>query len=332
MLTINLMRKGSTNVKAELKEHFSLKELPFELTPDLKYFCNFENYQNVLDAVNSCIDKGDAIIKITGEVGTGKTLLCRKLVTEFDGYGYQTLYVHNPSLSTDTLLRVIADELNIEHADHGSEYEVHKLLNKKLLEYYQQNKRVVLLIDESQTLTDQSLEAVRLLTNLESEEAKLIQIILFGQPELDQRLSQPHLRQLQQRITFSYQLSSLQSNEMEGYISKRLVCAGHQTGRLFSAKANKLIHKASNGIPRVMNILAYKSLLASYARGFMVVDEESVKSAIKDSKDLLATTTVFKKLNKKRAIKIVGIVSIAVIAIASIVLIGLGLIALIKNM
>lgn len=311
----------------ELKEHFSLKELPFELTPDLKYFCNFESYQNVLDAVNSCIDKGDAIIKITGEVGTGKTLLCRKLVTEFDGYGYQTLYVHNPSLSTEALLRVIADELNIELEGPSSEYEIHKLLNNKLLEYYQENKRVVLLIDESQTLTDKSLEAVRLLTNLESEDKKLIQIILFGQPELDQRLSQVHLRQLQQRITFSYQLSSLRPNEMEGYISRRLVCAGHNTGRLFSEKANRLIHKVSHGIPRVMNILAYKSLLSSYARGSMVVDEKSVKAAVQDSKELLATTTVAKR-SQKNIYKYIYITS-AVAAGAFIIV--MGLMALIKS-
>lgn len=325
------MKKDSINVKTELKEHFNLKELPFELTPDLKYFCNFENYQNVLDAVNSCIDKGDAIIKIIGEVGTGKTLLCRKLVTEFDDYGYQTLYVHNPSVSTDALLRNIADELGVEHEDLATEYEVHKLLNKKLLECYKANKRVVLLIDESQRLTEQSLEAVRLLTNLESEEAKLIQIILFGQPELNQRLSQPNLRQLQQRITFSYQLSSLNSHEMDGYISRRLVCAGHNTGRLFSTKANRLIHKSSRGIPRVMNILAYKSLLSSYARGFTVVDEQSAKAAVQDSKELLRTTTIGYAANQRKR-QLIKTAAIALVAVAGVVIVTLGIVAIIKNL
>ena len=288
----------------ELKEHFNLKELPFELTPDLKYFCRFESYQSVLDAVNASIDKGDAIIKITGEVGTGKTMLCRKLLAEFDNYGYETLYVHNPSLSTDTLLRVIADELNIEHVDHRSEYEVHHLLNKRLLALYEQNKRVVLLIDESQSLTDQSLEAIRLLTNLESDEAKLLQIVLFGQPELDQRLSQVHLRQLQQRISFSYRLPPLHSCDASDYVSKRLVSAGHQTGQLFSEKANRLIYKVSNGIPRVMNVMAYKSLLASYARGVAVVDEASVKQAINDSRELLTTTTLVRHQSWRKKYKL----------------------------
>ena len=274
---------------SELKEHFKLKELPFELTPDLRFFCNLGGYQLAIDTISCCVDKGDAIIKVVGEVGSGKTMLCRKLIAEFDSYGYETLYIHNPMLTALSLMRIIADELAVTHTLQDSEYHIHRLITEKLLALHLQNKRVVLFVDEAQVLSDESLEAIRLLTNLESETQKLIQIILFGQPELDEKLAKKHLRQLQQRISFSYYLPSLKPEEADHYVSRRLVSSGHETGRLFSSKANELLHKACRGTPRIMNILAYKALLSSYAKGKTEVDVESARSAIQDSGEIIAT-------------------------------------------
>jgi MSHA biogenesis protein MshM len=282
-------KKDFSSMISELKEHFQLKELPFELTPDLRYFCHLDGSQLAIDTITCCIDKGDAIIKVVGEVGSGKTMLCRKLIAEFDQYGYQTLYIHNPMLTELTLLRLIADELSLAHTEQDSEYRLHKLITEKLLALHIDQKRVVLFVDEAQTLSDQSLEAIRLLTNLESETQKLIQIVLFGQPELDDNLSKQNLRQLKQRISFSYVLPPLRPEDADHYIARRLVSSGHQTGHLFSSGANELLYKASKGTPRVINILAYKSLLSSYAMGKKSVDVRSARSAIRDSSDILST-------------------------------------------
>jgi len=286
----------------ELKTHFQLGELPFELTPDLRYFCPIGNCQLAIEAITCCIDKGDAILKIIGEVGSGKTMLCRKLIAEFDGYGYETLYIHNPMLTPISLLRMIADELSLPHQDGDAEYRLHKLITERLLALHAAHKRVVLLVDEAQALSDASLEAIRLLTNLESETHKLIQIILFGQPELEEKLAQTHLRQLQQRIMFSYTLPPLKSSDVDYYVARRLVFSGHSTGHLFSSRANAVLHKASQGTPRVMNILAYKAMLSSYSEGKKEVDVESARAAIKDSRDILSTLSKKTKISwlKKR--------------------------------
>ncbi len=154
---------------------------------------------------------------------------------------------------------------------------------------YHEEKKVVLLVDEAQTLSDASLEALRLLTNLESEHRKLIQIVLLGQPELDERLSLKKFRQLKQRIGFSVQLTALQAHQIAPYLQQRLISAGHATGELFSKTASKLIFEISRGVPRVINIISYKALLAAYVKGRSIVDKEAMQMAISDSKETLAS-------------------------------------------
>lgn len=269
--------------------YFNLKESPFELTPNLRFFCGFDTYQHAISTIMFCVEKGEPLIKVIGEVGTGKTLLCRKLIDEIDDASNISLYIPNPSLSSDTVLRLVADELGVDSQPEMTEYTLYKLITDKILSYYAENKRVVLFIDEAQTMNESALEAVRLLTNLESEERKLLQIVLFGQPELDDKLNQKSLRQFRQRIGFTYQLSALSRPDVDGYISRRLVAAGHETGMLFTKKAKDLLYKASCGIPRIMNILAYKSLLSAYAAGAQSVNKKAVKKAISESDSVINT-------------------------------------------
>lgn len=273
----------------EIKRYFQLQDLPFEQTPNLRFLCDFEFYQNALEAIVASVEKGEPMVKVVGEVGTGKTLLCRKLIDVLDARDIITLYIHNPLLSTETLLRLIADELMLEHAHVDTEYYLYKAITDKVVSYYHAQKKVVLLIDEAQTLSDASLEALRLLTNLESEHRKLIQLVFFGQPELDERLLQKKFRQLRQRIAFNVYLKALQPLHISYYLRQRLIVAGHETGELFSPSASQLIYEASRGIPRVVNILAYKALLAAYAQSKMIIDKAAVQAAVMDSVETIAS-------------------------------------------
>ncbi len=280
----------------EIKRYFQLQDLPFEQTPNLKFFCDFELYRDALEAVIQSLEKGEPIIKVIGEVGTGKTLLCRKLINALDAKGVVTLYIHNPLLNTETLFRLIADELAIEHSSADVEYYLYKNITDKLLDYYHEGRRVVLLVDEAQTLSDASLETLRLLTNLESEHQKLIQIVFLAQPELDERLALKKFRQLKQRIAFGVQLTSLQSHQIAHYLQRRLISAGHVTGDLFSPAASQILFDVSHGIPRVINIIAYKALLASYVQGKSSIDKEVMQSAILDSREAIASCSQKKPL------------------------------------
>ncbi len=283
----------------KIKQYFQLHDLPFEQTPNLKYFCDFESYRDALAAVVYSVAKGEPIIKVIGEVGTGKTLLCRKLIDVLDEQGVVTLYIHNPLLNTDTLFRLIADELKIKHDASDAEYHLYKKITDALLAYHDLDKKVVLLVDEAQTLSDSALEALRLLTNLESESRKLIQIIFLAQPELDERLRLKKFRQLKQRIGFHFTLSALQEHQIEQYLKKRLISAGHTTGDVFSSSASRLLFRESAGIPRIINIIAYKALLASYVQGKFTVDHDVMRAAVSDAKDVIASN-----VNKRKRIHV----------------------------
>ncbi|MES2203955.1 MAG: AAA family ATPase [Pseudomonadota bacterium] len=302
---------------AEIKRYFQLQDLPFEQTPNLKFFCDFELYRDALEAITHSLEKGEPIIKVVGEVGTGKTLLCRKLIDALDAKDMVTLYIHNPLLNTETLFRLIADELSIAHSATDVEYYLYKNITDKLLTYYHAGRRVVLLVDEAQTLSDASLEALRLLTNLESEHQKLIQLVLLGQPELDERLGAKKFRQLKQRIGFSVQLTSLQSHQIAYYLQRRLITAGHATGDLFLPVASQMIFEVSFGIPRVVNIIAYKALLASYVQGKSLVDKEATQAAILDSKEVIASCSQQKKLFNRQDYALMGLFVIAVAVLFS---------------
>ena len=264
------------------KAHFGLREAPFGITPDTSFFFACAAYQAALNTVLIAAHSGEGFIKIVGEVGTGKTLLCRKLMASLDDSFY-TAYIPNPYLEPRTLMLALADELQVEGERDLDQHRLLKSINRRLLDLARAGKRVLLCLDEAQALPIESLEALRLLTNLETEKRKLLQIVLFGQPELDEKLGQQSIRQLMQRITFDYQLGPLSRNDMAYYLSHRLHVAGYAGGTLFTPYALRWLHKASGGIPRLINILAHKSMLSAYGQGQQQVGARHVKVAVGDT-------------------------------------------------
>ncbi|MBT7410113.1 MAG: AAA family ATPase [Methylococcales bacterium] len=263
-------------------DYFNFSELPFTLTPNTNYFYKFTSHQQAFNVLSIALKHGEGFIKVTGEVGTGKTLLCRKLLNTLDK-NTVTIYIPNPSLTPTGLHIAVAEELGVIDEENTGQHHLLKLINEKLIEINKKNKKVVLLLDEAQSLPEDSLETLRLLTNLETETSKLLHVVLFGQPELDKRLNLNSLRQLKQRITFSYHLRSLDKQGLEGYISHRLQIAGYNGLPLFNKGALKATFKLSGGIPRLVNILCHKALLSAYGHGDKVITGHHIKIAAQDT-------------------------------------------------
>tara|TARA_R110000868_G_scaffold290766_6_gene550940 strand:+ start:955 stop:1860 length:906 start_codon:yes stop_codon:yes gene_type:complete len=264
------------------QEFFQFQALPFSLTPNINFFCQLKGHQEAFSTLQFCIQSGEGFIKIIGEVGSGKTLLCRKLLESLDDQ-YVTAYIPNPDLSPAEIRKAVARELGLEFDSTHDQHELLSSLNQYLISLNAAGKRAILIIDEAQALKDESLETVRLLTNLETQHSKLIQVVLFGQPELDERLSKPHLRQLKQRITFSYRLPLMNRDDLDTYLYHRLAVAGYTQGQLFTKKARNLLFKSSQGVPRIVNVLSHKALLVAYGRGAKLIDHKAVKIAIQDT-------------------------------------------------
>ncbi|WP_313953729.1 AAA family ATPase [Accumulibacter sp.] len=263
-------------------EHFGLRELPFGITPDTSFAFAGTAHQEALNTLLLALRSGEGFIKITGEVGTGKTLLCRRLLATL-GEGSVSAYLPNPYLEPRTLMLALAEELGVELDKDADQYHLLKSLNLALLEFARQEKSVVLCLDEAQALPMESLESLRLLSNLETEKRKLLQLVLFGQPELDQRLANPSVRQLRQRISFHYRLTGLKADEVELYLAHRLRVAGYRGQPVFPRAAVRLMHRASKGTPRLVNILANKSMLAAYGEGRQEVARRNVVAAARDT-------------------------------------------------
>ena len=262
--------------------HFGLSEAPFGITPDTSFFFTSPHSQEALNTLLVAARNGEGFIKITGEVGTGKTLLCRKFMATL-GKEFVTAYIPNPYLEPRTLMLALADELEINLGKDVDQHQLLKSINNRLLELAADDKRVLLCLDEAQAIPIESLEALRLLTNLETEKRKLLQIVLFGQPELNRNLELDSIRQLAQRITFHYHLGPLTRDDMEYYIAHRLRIAGYAGTRMFERDAIAKLYRASGGIPRLVNILAHKSLMVSYGKGTQQVKAEHVAEAARDT-------------------------------------------------
>ncbi len=268
-------------------QHFGLTEFPFGITPDTSYVFSATAHQEALNTLLVAIDSGEGFVKISGEIGTGKTLLCRRFLASLHDEAAVTAYIPNPQLEPRMLLLAVAEELGISLDKYDYQFHLIKILNEKLLEYADAGKRVIVCIDEAQAIPLESLEALRLLSNLETEKRKLMQIVLFGQPELDVKLEDPSVRQLRQRISFSYRLSGLRRGELDHYLNHRLRVAGfrgHES--LFSKGAVRGLHKASSGTPRLVNILAHKALLAAFGQGKHQVKSRHVVNAARDTEGL----------------------------------------------
>ncbi|MES2113939.1 MAG: AAA family ATPase [Pseudomonadota bacterium] len=263
-------------------QHFGLKEAPFGITPDTSFFFTSPHSQEALNTLLVAAQSGEGFIKITGEVGTGKTLLCRKFITTL-GDDFVTAYIPNPYLEPRSLMLALADELSLTLARDVDQHQLLKAITSRLMELAAQDKRVLLCLDEAQAIPLESLEALRLLTNLETEKRKLLQIVLFGQPELNKHLERDSIRQLAQRITFHYHLGPLTRDDMEYYLAHRLRVAGFTGSRLFSRGAIRGLFRASGGIPRLINIMAHKSLMLCYGQGKQQVARRHVQLAAADT-------------------------------------------------
>jgi MSHA biogenesis protein MshM len=285
-------------------EHFGFREFPFSLTPDTSFFFACANYQEGLNTLLVAARSGEGFIKIVGEVGNGKTLLCRKFLLTLNndksattaigtqdtsvegvksGAKFITAYIPNPYLEPRSLLLALADEFRIEMDSGVDQHHVLKELTQALLNFAREGKRVLVCLDEAQAMPLESLEVLRLLTNLETEKRKLMQVVLFGQPELDERLKQNSVRQLRQRISFQYELKGLRQDELERYLRHRLLIAGYQGETLFTPGAVALLHRVTRGTPRLVNIIAHKSLMLSFGQGKQQVTAKHIRGAAADT-------------------------------------------------
>ena len=267
------------------QQYFGMRELPFTLAPDTQFFFCHRGHHEALNVLMVALECGEGFIKITGEVGTGKTLLCRELLNRLQET-YYTAYIPNPFLSPVGLRKVLAEELGID-PQGLSDHELLKAINQRLLDIHQQGKRVIVCLDEAQALPDQTMETLRLLSNLETEKRKLLQIVLFGQPELDEKLARPRNRQLRQRIVHSYQLQPLDSGRVRHYLEHRLRVAGYNGEPLFSEDAIESLYRNSRGVPRLINILGNKALLLAFGKGMHRIDARLVRAAAKDTEGVI---------------------------------------------
>ena len=262
-------------------EHFGLNEPPFRITPHTDFFFDGADRGATLEALLYAILNDEGIVKVSGEVGSGKTMLCRVLMERLPEE-VETIYLTTPSLGRDEILYAIADELKLE-LSQGRMSVALRELQEHLIRLYADGRRVVVLIDEAHAMPEETLEQVRLLSNLETSRHKLLQIVLFGQPELDQALARPSLRQLKDRITHSFRMRPLSEAEVARYLSFRMRAAGYRGPDVFASRAVALIARASDGLTRRINILADKSLLSAFSADTHAITARHARAAIADS-------------------------------------------------
>ena len=261
--------------------HFGLQQAPFGITPDTEFIYPSNSHREGLNLLHFALASGEGFIKVVGEIGTGKTLLCRNFLAEL-GPDWKAAYFPNPQMEPRAFLREVADDIG---AAAGAPEAAHvvKRLNHRLLELARTNQQVVLCIDEAQTMPRLTIESLRLLSNLETEKRKLLHIVLFGQPELDEMLAAHSARQIRQRIAFHHQLRGLDAEEVGNYVEQRLRIAGHSGDALFPYSAVKALHRLSGGTPRLVNILAHKALLTVFGEGRLRVEARHVRIAAEDT-------------------------------------------------
>lgn len=244
--------------------HFGLKEPPFKITPNTDFFFSGGNRGAILDALVYAIANGEGIIKVVGEVGSGKTMLCRMLQTILPEK-IESIYLANPSVAPEDVLYAIAFELQLKLPKNADRLKVMQELQAYLLSRHAEGRQVVIFVEEAQGMPLATLEEIRLLSNLETKQDKLLQIVLFGQPELDENLNQENIRQLRERITHRFNLGPLHTKDVDEYLIFRLRAAGYHGPHLFKDASIKKLSMASEGLVRRVNILADKALLAAFA-------------------------------------------------------------------
>ena len=262
-------------------EHFGLKEPPFRITPHTDFFFDGADRGATLDALLYAIQHEEGIVKVVGEVGSGKTLLCRVLIERLPKH-VETIYLADPSFTRDEILYAVAEELKIEFSRERATIAL-RALQDRLIASYAEGRRTVILIDEAHAMPEETLEQVRLLSNIETSRHKLLQIVLFGQPELDEMLALPSMRQLKDRITHSFRMRPLSPAEAANYLSFRMRAAGYRGPDIFAPEAVALIARAADGLSRRINILADKALLSAFSEGMHAVSTRQARAAIADS-------------------------------------------------
>ncbi|OEF06922.1 ExeA family protein [Vibrio genomosp. F10] len=261
-------------------DHFGFSQYPFHLTPNTGLFLGLEPHYEAIQMVTAALNMGEGVIKVTGEVGSGKTMVCRMLINHLKD-NVELVYLPNPVLTGEELRLAVSAELGLEI--HSSMSVVDKI-QTKLIELSKSGKQTVVIVDEAQALSDEALEVLRLFGNLETEQAKLLNIVLIGQPELDERLEQHHLRQFRQRITFNAKLRPLSVDESVAYIDTRLTRSAASEA-VFSLAIKKAIWRASHGNPRLINQICHKTLILAFGDKAEKVNNHHVYSAIYDTFD-----------------------------------------------
>ena len=286
------------------RKFYGLKEKPFEITPDPRFLYLSENHKEALAHLTYAVREKKGFTVITGEVGTGKTTIIQTLLSRLNG-NTRTAYLFNPQLDSTDFLEYICEDLGLS-GQRRSKGEYLTQLHHFLMACYSRNENVVLIIDEAQGLDQKVLEEVRLLTNLETPKSKLLQVILMGQPELNNILNRPQCRQLKQRVGLRYNIQPLKKEETKEYIEQRLRIAGAMGPNYFSPKAMNGIYKYSKGIPRLINIVCDNALLLGYATDQKVIGPSVIREVIGDMEGLS-----FQK-KRRRLVPIIVIVSISI--------------------
>lgn len=294
--------------------HFGLREHPFTLTPNTNQYYPVDKHVEIIQSIQFGIARNTGILKVVGDVGTGKTMLCRlllrKLVTDNDAVAY----LNAPQVDPESLVGLVCAEFGLEA---GTKAQMLQALNAFLLEQHALGRNAVLIVDEAQALGAAGLEAVRLLSNLETERSKLLQIVMFGQSELDDLLRQPNLRQINQRIGFSFNTGPLTMAEAVHYMTHRVKCSRVDGVEfpVFTDAAMQSIAQAAAFVPRVINILADKALLVSYGDGAIQVTERHAEVAIDDSPQIAKKTQLSRGWVRRALVGVIALEAVAVIAL-----------------
>ncbi len=263
------------------KDFYGLHDFPFNVNPDPRFLFQTRDTEEALACMTYGIQQRRGFVLLTGEVGTGKTTLLNKLLEWLREEKMSTAFIFYPRLTTNQFLDMMMTDFGISRNSHQKS-QILLQLNEWLLKRFRSGQTAVLIVDEAQNLSSDVLEEIRLLTNLETSSEKLLQIVLSGQPELEQKLAQPQLRQLRQRITLRCKTSALTKEETRGYITERLRVAGGNGTPIFTPGAMDRVHEYSGGIPRLINLLCEHSLITGFAEQFRSVPEKVIDAVARD--------------------------------------------------
>ena len=296
------------------QDYFGLNCKPFGIVPDTRFLFLSDSHREAIAHLVYALNEKNGFVQLTGEVGVGKTMACRYILANIPD-DIDVALILNPRVDEIGLLRMLCQEMHIDYSKDQHPNELTRLINNKLLESYAANRHTILIIDEAQNLPKRTLEQLRLLTNLETDTQKLLRIILIGQPELGELLAEYDMRQVAQRITSRYHLTTLGPDETDDYIHHRLRVAGCNH-RLFSKNACRKAHKLTQGTPRLLNLLCDRALIAAYSRGEPEVNAKLIKKAAIEALPFIKPEKAAKSNNWLIAVLLILILFMAALMIS----------------